>query len=238
MTDSFVGPGDWAAIVASAVAVVALVFTWWTTRKQLATAQDLAETARQQADLQRESYQASISPSVWFDIWVDEQSAQILVFRLGNSGAAVARNVVVTIDPPLEPVMRGGGTGRDVQGSLSNGIAYLPPGRVMEWSLGVASAVVKQESVRERRISISGVGPFGPFIVPEAVVRIDDIKYARATPPGTLHGVTLAVDKMTALMTKREERELRDRELVDDEAYEREQAEARAQGEGDGAGQP
>jgi hypothetical protein len=225
-----IDPGDVAALVAATIALAAFVFTWWTTKKQLAmageqtktareqanTAKDQANTARVQAELQREAYEASMSPNVWFDIWVDQQQAAMMVLRLGNNGAAAARDVKVAIEPPLVANNQGGSAVQDVMHTLSNGITYLPPGRVMEWSLGVSWAVLKDDPVRQRRVAITGRSPYGPFTVPEAIVRLDDFINARAVPPGTLHGVTKALDKLTkAVNGKRSVNTVRDHALAD-----------------------
>jgi hypothetical protein len=166
------------------VASVALVFTGIA-----------AWSARRQTQLQQRIHEETSSPYVWVDVRPDPQQGQMFVLVLGNSGPTIARDVTVAIDPPIEGA-DGGRYTAEAQERLRHGIVSLPPGRVHSWNLGISFKVLEQRDRPTHVVRINGVGPFGPLPELRYELRIEDFRYGRATPPGTLNGISVGLKEL------------------------------------------
>jgi hypothetical protein len=180
----------WATWTGAVTALVALFFTGMAAR-----------AAHQQTTLQRHVHEETMSPYVWADIRPDDQQGQMFVLIVGNSGPTVAQDVTVCIEPPFEGA-DGGRYWSEAQSQLAQGVASLPPGRVMSWNLGVAFKVLERTDRPEHKITIDGRGPYGPLPTLTYRVRAGDIRHGRATPSGTLHGVTESIVGVSEAVTK------------------------------------
>jgi len=172
------------------IALVALFFTGVAARAAL-----------QQTVLQRRVHEEAMSPYVWADIRPDDQQGQMFVLVVGNSGPTLAQDVTVRIEPPFEGA-DGGRYWSEAQEQLAEGVASLPPGRVMSWNLGVAFKVLERTDRPDHKVTIDGRGPYGPLPTLTYRVRADDIRHGRATPSGTLHGVTESILGVSEAVTK------------------------------------
>ena len=77
---------------------------------------------------------------------------------------------------------------------LNSGLASLPPGRTISWSMGVANAVFQPALQLSYTVTINASGPFGPLEPLTYTIDLNDIKWSRvAAATGTLYGVTRAV---------------------------------------------
>src|SRR5215218_5393472 len=91
-----------------------------------------AKASREQTKQQKQAAKDAAQPMVWVDIRGHDGPGQALVLLLGNSGASIARNVKVILDPAppatleIKPILE----------ILRQGIASLPPGRPVQWTLG------------------------------------------------------------------------------------------------------
>ena len=125
----------------------------------------------------------------------DDQSGQMLTLIIGNSGPTIATAVVVTFDPPLRDTAFESAAHHGEE-RLNAGLASLPPGRFLSWSMGTTRRIFTDPVVpMSYAVTIDARGPFGPI---EPLVYTIDLNDIRNNPrdsvtPGTLYGITEAV---------------------------------------------
>jgi hypothetical protein len=121
-----------------------------------------------------------------------------MVLLLGNSGPSIARNVKVIFDPAppstldIKPILE----------ILKQGIASLPPGRTMQWTLGAAHNSSDWDAHKAYRVRIEADGPFGLIEPLDYVISVDDLDGLRAAPPGNLHAVAAELREITKATTE------------------------------------
>lgn len=115
---------------------------------------------------------------------------QILHLVVGNSGQTVARDVSVTMNPPL-PQWCPSGEVEDAQRlteTLHSGLSSLPPGRVFEWSIGVPHEYFPNEGadpVPAIRIAVQAQTSNGSALPPlQYTIGLEDLKHQSAIPQG------------------------------------------------------
>lgn len=187
----------WISLVATVVAVAALICSWVLAR----ASRQQAASAKDQAEITRQLRIDSAQPYVWVDMRPDEQHAGLLVLMVGNSGPTVATDVRVTFQPDLDiprsATVPNNSRGADARDLLRRGIKSLPPGRVMQWNLGAVHQLINDGYALAYTATITAEGPFGPTPRLAYTIDVEDIRYTLAVPPGTLHGVTQAVQSLT-----------------------------------------
>ncbi|ORM37374.1 hypothetical protein BFL43_04245 [Williamsia sp. 1135] len=182
------------AIVGAVIAAAALFFTALQTR-----------VASEQTELQRQLRRDATQPYVWADIRMHEQHGQFLMLVLKNEGPTVANSVTMTFDPPLPQGWRRGRTvGPTTPGKP--GVAQfeaLPPGRVMQWHLGVHTDVLDPadpDNPTRFTVTIDAQGPSGPVDTLTYVIDVGDYLAAAMTVPGTPLSIVKAIkDSATVL---------------------------------------
>ena len=100
---------------------------------------------------------AAASPYVWADFRLAGDEGVHLIVK--NEGPAVARDVVVTFDPPFISSIEGEGPPQPLS------IASMAPGRVMGWFLDVGFQRLAESNDLPTmyRVTVTGRGPFGPL---------------------------------------------------------------------------
>lgn len=153
---------------------------------------------REQTRLQTEALHAASTPYVWADFRVDPAQGWLVHFVLRNDGPTVAQNVRVAVDPPIARtnVSSAFGDLADLP-AFRSGMASLPPGREMRWSLGPATEIVATGTLGQHRVTIDFDGPFGP--VPRFTYEIDfgDFPGSVHQPTGSLARVEKAINRLT-----------------------------------------
>jgi hypothetical protein len=130
---------------------------------------------------------------VWVDVRGDDGQGQALLLLLGNSGPSIARDVKVVFDPAppatldIKPILE----------ILRKGIASVPPGRTMQWTLGAAQNASDWDGHKAYRVRIEAEGPFGAIEPLEYVISVDDLHGSRVAPPGNLHAVAAELHEIT-----------------------------------------
>ena len=151
------------------------------------------KASRELIKQQKQAAKDAAQPMLWVDIRGDDGQGEAPVLLLGNSGPSIARNVRVTFDPAppvtqaIEPILA----------ILKQGIASLPPGRTMQWVLGVPGNRVNSDADIAYRVRIEAEGPFGRLVPLEYVLSIDDLDASRAAPPANLHAVAVELHEIT-----------------------------------------
>jgi hypothetical protein len=152
-----------------------------------------AKASREQTRQQKQAAKDAAQPMLWVDVRGDDGQGQGLVLLLGNSGPSIARNVKVVFDPApaatldIKPILE----------ILKQGVASLPPGRTMQWTLGAAQNASDSNAHNAYRVRIEADGPFGLIEPLEYVISVDDLHGSRAAPPGNLHAVAAELHEMT-----------------------------------------
>lgn len=151
--------------------------------------------ASEQTKHQRQVQRDAAQPYVWADIRLREQHGQFLMLVLKNEGPSVARSVTMTFDPPLPAEWR---HGRPVgPAAVDRPGVYrfkaLPPGRVMQWHLGIPTSVLDESGTTQFTVTIDAVGPYGPVEALTYAIEIGDYRDAAQTVPGTALAVVKAL---------------------------------------------
>ena len=180
----------WVAAVAAIVAAVVAFFALW-------PAQRAAKAAEEQTRVQRELMYQSAQPYVWADIQPDDQQGTMLHLVLGNAGPTVARHVRVFIDPPFPQVSGHIGRSTAAQRRLRGGILSLAPGRIIRWSLGIASDLMKdEEDTTVYRVRVMADGPYGEIEPVETEICLSDWRESLDAPGGSLHHIRKSIEKL------------------------------------------
>jgi hypothetical protein len=214
-------PETWVAIAAAVVALVALFFTGMSavaTRSAAATAkaqtkiqeqsvrvaeeqtriqQLAARTAMEQTEIQRQLRIDAVQPYVWADIRPDESVGVILNLVVGNSGPTVARNVRVTVDPPLPRIDQLAERVDNAETRLAGGLKSLAPGRRLSWPLGQGFNLLNDDGPHSYTFTVTADGPFGPVSQLTYVVDTSEWKGITDRPAGSLDEVTNAIKELT-----------------------------------------
>jgi hypothetical protein len=201
----------WIALGSAIIALLAVAVAFVQARsahQQADAAKDQAEAAKQQAalaqrqtELQERVHEDSQQPYVYVDIRPDPASMVLLDVVIENTGATVATNVRVEIDPPLASTIS------DIDPAdwaLTRGIVALPPRRPLRWMLD--SALTRYDSnelPRRHRVRVSADGPFGPAPVLEYDLDLDDYLGTEARAKGTLHDLRHELQELRKLLKSR-----------------------------------
>jgi hypothetical protein len=183
---SDIKPEYWVALGA-AVSILSLMVAGFS----LIYVRRSAKASREQTKQQKQAAKDAAQPMLWVDIRGDDGQGQALL--LGNSGPSIARNVKVLFDPPppatldIKPILE----------ILKKGIASVPPGRRMQWTLGAAQNASDWDGHKAYRVRIEAEGPFGAIEPLEYVISVDDLHGSRTAPPGNLHAVAAELREMT-----------------------------------------
>lgn len=168
---------DWITLAAVLVAVIATVPAYVSLR----FTKTAADSAVAQTELQRAIAHEARLPMLWADIRPHPEARSVIGLFVGNSGPTTAHDVQVVIEPRIIP-----GQVRfscDVaQDTAAAGIAALPPGRTLEWTLGVGTELVKApDQPEEFTIAISGRASDGTALADTFKSRFSDIRHTRAS---------------------------------------------------------
>ncbi|MGX7680093.1 hypothetical protein ACSMXN_14470 [Jatrophihabitans sp. DSM 45814] len=140
-----------------------------------------AQTALQ-AQLRRDAAQ----PYVWVDVRPDDEEGGLILLIVGNSGPTVATNIKVVLDPPL-PTGDRSLEASEAQAQLAQGIQSLPPGRILNWAVGVGFDLAPASVGVVHKATVTAEGPFGPLVPLEYPISLADLLNTRMARPGTLN---------------------------------------------------
>jgi hypothetical protein len=182
------------AAIAATIALAALYFTW----RQV-------KTAEEQTSIQRMMHEEAAQPYVWSDIRPHAQHAEFMMLIVKNDGPTVASNVSVSIDPPFpQEWARDGDEGRFLS---RRRFAALPPGRVMQWNLGIPQQLLPSPELPANgdgrfTITIRFDGPKGPADTLSYIVDLSEYRRTAKTTPGTAMTIAKSVNDSSKALTK------------------------------------
>ena len=138
-------------------------------------------------------------PYVWASIQPDQNSGTIFHLIIGNSGPTIARNIRITIDPPLPDLDSSSHLVSQMQQDLKEGIISLAPRDTLHWYLGPASKHITSDTTY--KITTTADGPYGPLEPVEFIIRPQTLQAALAYPQGSLHSIRQELKKIDKSIT-------------------------------------
>lgn len=172
-----VDSGDWITLAAVVVAGIATVPAYLSLR----FARAAADSAVAQTELQRQIAHEARLPMLWADVRPHPEARSVICLFIGNAGPTTAHDVRAVIEPRILPgqMKFACETGQD---TAAAGIAAIPHGRTLEWSLGLGGDLLAVPGQPEQfTITITGKSGDGTAISDQFVTRFDDIRYQRAS---------------------------------------------------------
>ncbi|MFJ3214783.1 hypothetical protein ACIPLC_02495 [Kitasatospora sp. NPDC086801] len=141
--------------------------------------------AVQQLQLAQQIRRDAAEPYVLADIVPQVGGSGLLLFRIENAGPTLARDVRLTISPPLQ-----GGEKEEWDRRLARVVArtipLLPPGRRIEWHFAFGPRLFANSDLpRQYTVTVNAVGPFGPTAPLTYTIDLDAID-ASALERGTV----------------------------------------------------
>jgi len=170
-------PNAWITLAAVIVAIVATVPAYISLR----FTKTAAESAVAQTELQLAIAREARLPMLWADIRPHPEHRSVMCLFVGNNGPTTAHDVKVVIEPRVLPGPSGFAC--DVaQDAAAAGIAALPPGRTLDWSLGIGHQLLNvPDQPDEFTITISGSAADGTALAEAFRSRFSDIRHTRAS---------------------------------------------------------
>ncbi|MFJ8929100.1 hypothetical protein ACIRLA_21230 [Streptomyces sp. NPDC102364] len=141
------------ALIAIVVSVLTAVGTLVYTHQQMKAAKKANALAEQ---AQREQ----VLPYVIADIRERVPGSQLLCFFIENSGPTVARDVQLSVEPPLRSAL-GEETAAKLNEAVTRKISVLPPGRSLMYLMDVGNRLFKSDLPRQYTVVVNASGPFG-----------------------------------------------------------------------------
>ena len=177
-------PADWITLAAVLVAVIATIPAYVSLR----FARAAADSAVAQTILQRQIAREARLPMLWADIRPHPEARSMMCLFIGNAGPTTAHDVRAVIEPRVLP-----GEVKfacDVaQDAAAAGIAAVPPGRTLEWSLGVGHDLLNVPGQPEQfTITVTGRASDGTALSDSFTIRFEDIRHTRASD-GSLESI-------------------------------------------------
>ena len=188
-------PNTIAAIIAAIGAIASAIAAF----TALIPARRAAKAAEEQTNLQLDVMRQAAQPYVWASIQPDQNSGTIFHLIIGNSGPTIARNIRITIDPPLPDLDSSSHLVSQMQQDLKEGIISLAPRDTLHWYLGPASKHITSDTTY--KITTTADGPYGPLEPVEFIIRPQTLQAALAYPQGSLHSIRQELKKIDKSIT-------------------------------------
>ncbi|WP_162602436.1 hypothetical protein [Nocardioides daejeonensis] len=189
--------GTTIAAAAAAATLASALFIWFQVREM-----------KKQTILQREIAAAAAAPYIWADVRVQTANGWNLEFAIGNSGPTVARNVVVTVDPPFpQTATREARYVQRMHERLERGLPSVAPGREYAWTLGNAADLVNLPSPLAHTVTIDCVGPAGPTATSQFTIDFESFRESVARHDGSLRDIAKEIKASTDRLVQEQKRQ-------------------------------
>jgi hypothetical protein len=150
-------------------------------------ARDSAEAANSQLQQDLRMFQEQGQPYVYADIRGDHQQAALLVIIVENLGPAIATDVSVEFDPPLQSSQ----IERFANVSQLK-IAAMPPGRRVKYFFDSGFAYLSSGRPLVYNVRVTANGPYGPTDLAYPI-NLEDLKDTAAADMGNLKDIVHAI---------------------------------------------
>lgn len=189
--------GTTIAAAAAAATLASALFIWFQVREM-----------KKQTALQRAIAAAAAAPYVWADVRVQTANGWNLEFAIGNSGPTVARNVVVTVDPPFPQT--DAKEARNVQrmhDRLEHGLPSVAPGREYTWTLGNSADLVNRPAPLAHVVTVDCIGLDGPTATSQFTIDFESFRESVARHDGSLRDIAREIKSATDRLVQEQKRQ-------------------------------
>ncbi|MFD9925848.1 hypothetical protein ACFWZK_06710 [[Kitasatospora] papulosa] len=145
-------------------------------REQVDAANRQVEAAVRQVAIAERAHREAAEPYVVVDIRSRTPGSMLLVLVIENLGATMARNVRISVSPPLQSSL-GADRVEAVNNILSRPISQLPPRGVLKYTLDTGSGLFGDANLpRVYNVSVDADGPYGPVDTLTYVIDLNVLK--------------------------------------------------------------
>lgn len=146
-------------------------------REQAEAAREQAEAAKRANELTEKAQQEQAQPYVVADIRERSPGSALLVFSIENTGPTMARDVKVSVDPPLRTT-QGAEAEEILNAAVTREIPVLPPKRQLIFLMDVGHKLLNSDLPRRYTIVVHSSGPFGEVEPLTYTIDLDVLKNA------------------------------------------------------------
>ncbi len=157
------------ALIAIVISVLTAVGTFIYTHQQM-------KAAKKANELTEQAQREQVQPYVIADIRERIPGSQLLCFFIENSGPTVARDVQLTVDPPLQSAL-GDETAAKLNAAVTRKISVLPPKRQLMYLMDVSHKLFESDLPRIYTVVVNCSGPFGPVETLTYTIDLDALKH-------------------------------------------------------------
>ncbi len=161
----------------STIALVALVISVPTALTTFIYSHRQTATAAKANALTEKSQREQAEPYVIADIRPRVPGSSLMVFSIENIGPTLARDVQITIDPPLRTT-RGEERDAAINRAITRKIPTLPPKRTLLFNLDAGFKFFDSDLPLLYTVTVDSFGPFGKV---ETLTYIIDLEVQRST---------------------------------------------------------
>ncbi|MEU4484623.1 hypothetical protein AB0H94_06970 [Streptomyces purpurascens] len=144
------------------LAIIAIVISLLTAGGSLAYTHQQMKEARRSNQLTEQAQREQAQPYVIADIRERVPGSMLLCFFIENTGPTVARDVQISVDPPLESAL-GSEQTEKLRQAVTRKIPMMPPGRSLMFMMDAGSKLFNSDLPRIYSVVINSSGPFGPL---------------------------------------------------------------------------
>ncbi|MEU0674423.1 hypothetical protein ABZ330_16280 [Streptomyces sp. NPDC006172] len=131
--------------------------------------------AKRANELTERAQREQAQPYVIADIRERVPGSQLLCFFIQNTGPTMARDVQLSIDPPLRST-QGEESDANLNRAVTRKISVLPPGRQLMFMLDVGHRIFSSDLPRTYTVVVNSAGPFGPIEPLTYIIDLDVLR--------------------------------------------------------------
>jgi hypothetical protein len=159
------------------LAVAAIVISVLSSAGALVYTHRQMNVAKRANELTEQAQREQVQPYVIADIRERVPGSQLLCFIIENSGPTMARDVQLTISPPLRSTL-GNETEARLNAAVTRKISVLPPKRQLMYLVDVSSKLFHSDLPRIYTVVVNCSGPFGPVENLTYVIDLDVLEHS------------------------------------------------------------
>lgn len=169
------------------ISIIALVFSTGTAIWALRYSQRQADAAAQANALTAKAQREQVEPYVIVDIRPRVPGSSLFCLIIENIGPTVARDVQITVDPPLR-TSRGAEKDEILNRAVARKFSALPPKRRISFVVGGGPGLFGSDLPKVYSFRVESCGPFGPVeplaytvdlnVMRDSVLETDSIEWS------------------------------------------------------------
>ncbi|MGW0987911.1 hypothetical protein ACWD46_17030 [Streptomyces sp. NPDC002486] len=156
------------ALIAIVISVLTAVGTFIYTHQQ-------TKAAKKANELTEQAQREQVQPYVVADIRERVPGSQLLCFFIENTGPTMARDVQLSVEPPLQSTL-GVETAATLNEAVTRKISVMPPGRSLMYLMDVGHKLFSSDLPRRYTVVVDASGPFGPVETLTYTIDLDVLK--------------------------------------------------------------